>query len=54
MEATVRDIKAVSPSTNIIIGGAPVSREFAERIGADGYSPDPQGAVEFLNSLKAN
>jgi methanogenic corrinoid protein MtbC1 len=54
METTVRDIKAMSPSTKIIIGGAPVSREFADRIGADAFSPDPQGAVEFLNSYKAN
>ncbi|MFH0991916.1 MAG: cobalamin-dependent protein [bacterium] len=50
MESTVQKIKAVSPTTKIIIGGAPVTKEFAQKIGADGYSPDPQGAVEFLNA----
>lgn len=52
METTLAEIKSVSPSTRIIIGGAPVSRDFAGRIGADAYSPDPQGAVEFLNTLR--
>ncbi len=48
MERTVREMKAALPETRIIVGGAPVTKEFADRIGADGYSPDPQGAVEFL------
>jgi methanogenic corrinoid protein MtbC1 len=54
MEMTVREIKIASPSTKIIVGGAPVSKEFAARIGADAYAPDPQGAVEFLNSFGTN
>lgn len=51
MEATVKEIKKSSSVTKIIIGGAPVTLDFARKIGADAYSPDPQGAVEFLNSL---
>ncbi|MEK6756723.1 MAG: corrinoid protein [Bacteroidota bacterium] len=50
METTVRHIKAQHPGTKIIVGGAPVTHDFASKIGADGYSPDPQGAVEFLNT----
>ncbi len=50
MEASVRQIKTSSPSTIIIVGGAPVTQEFARRIGADAYSPDPQGAVEFMGA----
>lgn len=49
MESTVKKLKETLNNTTIIIGGAPVTAEFAKRIGADGYSPDPQGAVEFLN-----
>jgi len=30
----------------IIIGGAPVTQEFADQIGADGYAPDAGSAVE--------
>lgn len=51
METTVKEIKKYSSSTKIIIGGAPVTLDFAIKIGADAYSPDPQGAVEFLNNL---
>ena len=32
----------------IIVGGAPVNREFAERIGADGYAADAGGALKLL------
>jgi methanogenic corrinoid protein MtbC1 len=50
MEATVKHVKTKHPNIKVIIGGAPVTEEFAQKIGADGYSADPQGAVEFLNS----
>jgi 5-methyltetrahydrofolate--homocysteine methyltransferase len=51
MEKTVREIKARHPGTLVLVGGAPVTREFCEMIGASHYSPDPQGAVEYLKSL---
>ena len=35
----------------ILIGGAPVTKEFCDQIGANFYSPSPQGAVDYLNSL---
>lgn len=50
MEKIVSDIKAEMPDTKILIGGAPVSDDFKDKISADFYSPDPQGAVDFLNS----
>jgi methanogenic corrinoid protein MtbC1 len=50
MERTVREIKARHPEAVILVGGAPVTREFCEKIGASHYSPDPQGAVSYLNS----
>ena len=53
MEQIVKDIKAEVPDTNILIGGAPVSENFKVNIHADFYSPDPQGAVDFLNRPKA-
>jgi methanogenic corrinoid protein MtbC1 len=51
MEESVHQVKAVSPRTTILVGGAPLTKEFAQKIGADFYSPDPQGAVEYLNTL---
>ena len=50
MEAIVKDIKSKKPDTKILIGGAPVTDDFKNKIGADWYSPDPQGAVEYLSS----
>jgi len=35
----------------IIVGGGAASREWAEEIGADGYSPDAAGAVALCESL---
>ena len=51
MEKIVNDIKAELPDTKVLIGGAPVSEDFKEKIAADFYSPDPQGAVDYLNSV---
>lgn len=51
MEQIVKDIKAAHPNTKVLIGGAPVSEEFKEKIHADFYSPDPQGAVDYLNQM---
>lgn len=32
--------------TKVLIGGAPITQEFADRIGADGFAPDAAAAVE--------
>jgi 5-methyltetrahydrofolate--homocysteine methyltransferase len=53
MSKTVQEIKANFPTTSIIVGGAPLTTEAALKMGADGYSPDPQGAVAFLNKVSA-
>jgi len=38
----------------VIIGGAPVSQEYADTIGADGYAPDAGSAVELCKRLLAS
>lgn len=53
MESIVEEIRKVSADTKILVGGAPVSNDFCKKIGADNYSSDPQGAVEYLNTLVA-
>ncbi|OGD09541.1 MAG: hypothetical protein A2Y86_03490 [Candidatus Aminicenantes bacterium RBG_13_62_12] len=35
----------------VVIGGAPVSRAYADRIKADGYAPDAALAVDLLKRL---
>jgi len=49
MESIVEGIKRKYPDIHVIVGGAPVTDAFAQRIGADFYSPDPQAALDKLN-----
>lgn len=41
------------PKLKIIVGGAPVTRMWAEEIGADGYGKDAVSAVELVKTLIA-
>jgi len=51
MKKTVSAVKEKHPGTRILVGGAPVTQEYCDRIGADFYSPDPQGAVNYLKQI---
>jgi len=51
MEKSVKEIHEHYPTQKIIIGGAPVNHMFAAKIGADLYAPDPQVAIDYINSL---
>ncbi|MEN8251495.1 MAG: corrinoid protein [Bacteroidota bacterium] len=51
MEDIVKAIKERDPKTKVLVGGAPVNDEFRVKIGADFYSPDPQGAIEYLKGV---
>jgi len=51
MKKTVSSIKEKHSGLKILVGGAPVTQEYCDRIGADFYSPDPQGAVNYLKQL---
>lgn len=53
MESIVKKIKSVHSDTRILVGGAPLNKEFCMKIGADFYAPEPQGAVEYLKILSA-
>ncbi len=53
MESIVRRIKEAHPDTKVLVGGAPLNDDFRSKIGADFYSPDPRGAVEYLNTCVA-
>lgn len=53
METTIKLIREEVPGTKIMVGGNPITPEFAKKIGADGYAPDGYQAVlktrELLN-----
>ncbi len=51
MRTTVTAIRERYPDAKVLVGGAPVTMEYCNKIGADFYSPDPQGAVNYLKQL---
>ncbi len=53
MEKTVKALKDAGLSAKIMIGGAPVTQGYADKIGADGYSPDAASAVDLAKTLVA-
>jgi len=53
MKTVIDKLKAKNPNVKIMIGGAPLSAEIAEKWGADGYAPDaPNALQEALNMIK--
>ena len=54
MKQTVEALKAAGLSeVKVVIGGAPITKEFADQIGADGYAPDAASAVDIARELAA-
>jgi 5-methyltetrahydrofolate--homocysteine methyltransferase len=53
MEKTVKAIKAAKVSVKVMIGGAPVTQGYADRISADGYAADAATAVEIAKRFVA-
>ncbi len=53
MRATIDALKTsgVRDSVKVIVGGAPLTADFAREIGADGYAPDASRAVGLAKSL---
>lgn len=53
MEKTIKAVKEAGIGVKVMIGGAPVTQDYADRIGADGYAPDAASAVDIAKSLVA-
>ncbi len=53
MRGVVEAVRAANLSTKVVIGGAPITPEFAQQIGADGYAPDAGSAVDLARGLLA-
>jgi 5-methyltetrahydrofolate--homocysteine methyltransferase len=48
MKAAVEAVKATGSRAMVVVGGAPVTPEFAEEVGADGFAPDAASAVDVV------
>jgi 5-methyltetrahydrofolate--homocysteine methyltransferase len=53
MKNIVEAVRATGLGIPVIIGGAPVTREYADEIKAEGYAPDAASAVEEVGKLLA-
>ena len=55
MQTTIQALQAAGLRDHIkvIVGGAPLTNEYAQRIGADGYAPDASRAVALAKTLAA-
>jgi 5-methyltetrahydrofolate--homocysteine methyltransferase len=51
MEKTIAALKEAGIAVKTMIGGAPVTQNYANKIGADGYAPDAASAVDLAKSL---
>ncbi|QRN82368.1 corrinoid protein [Chloroflexota bacterium] len=53
MQTTIEALKAagVRDQVKVLIGGAPITDAYAEKIGADGYAPDASRAVKLAKAL---
>jgi 5-methyltetrahydrofolate--homocysteine methyltransferase len=53
MEKSIQALKDAGVSAKIMIGGAPVTQGYADKIGADGYAADAASAVDVAKTLVA-
>ncbi|OFV68941.1 corrinoid protein [Acetobacterium wieringae] len=51
LKEAVQTIKAAMPEMKVIVGGAPVTQEYADEIGADGYAPDAGSSAAKAKEL---
>ena len=51
MDKTIQAIREAGLNCKVMIGGAPVTQNYANRIGADGYAKDAASAVDVAKGL---
>ena len=50
MEETIKQLRVAAPWAKIVVGGAVLNREYADRIGADKYAKDAMETVRYAES----
>ena len=53
MEKTLKALKTAGLGIKVMVGGAPVTQNYADKIGADGYASDAASAVDVAKRLIA-
>ena len=53
MEETIKQLRAKAPWCKVVVGGAVLTAEYAEQIGADKYAKDAMETVRYAESVSA-
>ena len=51
MQATIEALPAAKLECKVMVGGAVLTPELAQELGADGYAPDAMGAVRYAGTV---
>ena len=51
MEETIRQLREKAPWAKVVVGGAVMTREYAESIGADRYAKDAMDTVRYAEEI---
>lgn len=51
MEETIKQLREKKPDTKVMVGGAVMTQEYADQIGADFYGKDAMATVRYAESL---
>ena len=54
MEETIKEIRKEKLSCKVVVGGAVLTKEYAENIGADSYSKDAMETVRYAEKIFKN
>ena len=51
MKPAIKAIRGASPKVKVMVGGSPITQEFANETGADGFAPDALRAINLAKGL---
>ena len=54
MEETIRQLRLGAPWCKVVVGGAVLTQEYADRIGADKYAKDAMETVRYAEEIAAS
>ena len=53
MEETIKQLRAEAPWCKVVVGGAVLTQDYADRIGADKYAKDAMESVRYADEINA-
>ena len=53
MEETVRQLREKAPWSEVVVGGAVLTQEYADAIGADKYAKDAMETVRYADGINS-